>query len=108
MAEHDEQRQMREGMAMGERAGDKPEEVANWLDDAHAADGASVMSAMEPTRASAVAEYLDPETAARILSEMDSAAAAVVLAGMKRPEASMVLAAMDPDDRVDTLSYLPK
>jgi len=112
MAQQDEQVETKEPIegndGGGAPAGDKAEQVANRLDDIHAADGASVMEAMSPDKAADVAEYLDPNTASKVLSEMDPAMAATVIADMEKPEASMVLAAMDPDDRVDILEHLPR
>ncbi len=88
------------------RANDRAGQVADRLDDIHAADGATVMENLSPSRAADVAEYLDPETASKILAEMDPAMAGVVITDMEPPEAAMVLAAMDPDDRVDILEHL--
>src|SRR5438552_13050942 len=87
---------------------ERADEVANRLDDIHAADGATVMENLSAEKAADVAEYLDPNTASKILAEMDSTLAASVIADMEPPEAAMVLAAMDPDDRVDILRHLPR
>jgi magnesium transporter len=82
------------------------ERVAHWLEDAHPADAAEVLSRLSRQRAAGIAEYLDPRTAALLFREMHAALAASVVAEMEAPEASMVLAEMAPDDRVDILNHL--
>ena len=87
---------------------DRPQSVADRIEEIAPADGASVMTQLSAANAADVAGILDPETAGKILSRMEPSHAAIVINDMPAPEASMVLAAMDPDDRVDVLEHVPE
>jgi magnesium transporter len=87
---------------------EKPQSVAERIEEIAPADGASVMTHLSAASAADVAGILDPETAGKILARMEPSHAAIVINDMPAPEASMVLAAMDPDDRVDVLAHVPE
>ena len=89
---------------------DRPQSVADRIEEIAPADGASVMTQLSAANAPPTSPgILDPETAAgKILSRMEPSHAAIVINDMPAPEASMVLAAMDPDDRVDVLAHVPE
>ncbi len=85
---------------------EKPQEVANRIEEIAPADGANELEKLSIERAAEVSAILDPETAGRFLARMRPVTAATIITAMQPPEASMVLSAIDPDDRVDILEYV--
>src|SRR4051812_43999381 len=80
--------------------------LAHTIEEIPAADGAELLTNLNPHEAANVAEYLDPETAGHVLSRMDPHDAAAGIEDMQPPEAAMGLGKMDPDDAVDVLAHI--
>ncbi len=80
--------------------------LAHTIEEIPAADGAELLTNLNPHDAANVAEYLDPETAGHVIARMDPHDAAAVIEDMEPTEAAMVLSEMDPDDAVDVLGHI--
>ncbi len=92
--------------AMIDLATQTPEQIAEHIEEAPAADAAAFLDKLGVAQAAKVVEALDPTTAGHILEQLDDRHVANIITAMNAPEASVVLQGIDPDDRVDILGYI--